>query len=304
MGLLVVGNVAFDTIATVKFLPKENQATSIIDISMSDGGCAGNVAVIAKKLGLEVSLYASVGKDFGNSAYLTKLRRMGIDLTYFQQVDSLTARSFMFSDGEGNQQIYYYPGASSRLAYVKVDFEKFSNVHFTAGEFSIYERLMKDASAKKCAISFDPGQELFHRPIEDFIFKCLPYVTYLFLNEHEMNHLLKRTNCKSIEDIFFDRMKSIIVSKGKKGATLYFVDGSIEIPAVKVDRIEDPTGAGDAHRAGFLAGIMKGYNEEVACRIGNIVASFIIRGRGAQANLPDWNKVREVYVNVFGEDIK
>lgn len=301
MKLLVVGNIAFDTIALVKFLPEKNQATSIRDIFFSDGGCAGNVAVAAKKMGIEVALYASVGRDFEKSGYLLKLKQMNLDLSHLQQVNDLTARSFMFSDAKENQQIFYYPGASSKLTYRKVDFESFSNVHFTAGEFSIYEKLMKDATSKKCTISFDPGQEMFHRPVEKHIAGCLPYVSYLFLNEHELEHLLRCLNYKEINEIFSDKMRCIIVSRGRKGATLYFKDRAINVPAVKVEKVKDPTGAGDAHRAGFLAGIMKGYNEVVACRIGNIVASFVIRDKGAQTNLPNWKQVVEVYSKIFGK---
>ena len=87
----------------------------------------------------------------------------------------------------------------------------------------------------------------------------------------------------------------------EKGSRIYTKEDRLDIPAVKVKEIKDPTGAGDSHRAGFLVGIMKGYNEVISCRIGSRVSHFIIQGIDAQENIPSWNDVLEVYKSKFGE---
>jgi len=292
MSLLVVGNIAYDTIARVKFLPNRNQATSIENIILSNGGCAGNVAVVANNLGVKTSLYSAVGEDFRDSSYQKQLLDFGIDLSYLQYTTELTARSFIFSDERENQQIYYYPGASSKLVERYVDFDRFTNIHFTAGEMSIYKNLME--KAKSVVISFDPGQEMFHRPVKEQIIDCLSFVSYLFLNEHEYRFLLDFIGSNDTKDLFGRKMRAIIVSRGKDGATLYYRNEKIDIPAVNVKDVKDPTGAGDAHRAGFLAGIIKGFDEITACKIGNIAASFIIQEMGTQMNLPSWGDIKKI----------
>ncbi|HID25144.1 MAG TPA: carbohydrate kinase family protein [Thermoplasmata archaeon] len=301
MSLLVVGNIAYDTIGDVCFLPRKDQATAVENIMLSNGGCAGNVAVATSKLGIKSALYSAVGKDFKGSEYLKQLVQLGVNTSFLQYINGLTARSFIFTDKKERQQIYYYPGASARLGEKKFSCEGFTHVHFTAGEISIYRRLMEKALKHGCCISFDPGQEMFHRPIREQIMSCLPFVSYLFFNEHEMKYLLENTAIKDIKGLFSKKTRAIVVSKGEKGATLHRRNKSVEIPAVKVSHVKDPTGAGDAHRAGFLAGVIRGYDEEVACRIGAIVSSFVIQEKGTQTSLPSWQEMCRVYLKCFGE---
>ena len=301
MSLLVVGNTAFDFISRVKFLPRKNEATSVEELKLCFGGCAGNVAVVAKKLGINSSLYSSVGKDFKNSNYEKKLLELGVNMGNLQYIDDITARSFMFSDDKGNQQIYYYSGASSRLSYKKIDFSKYRCVHFSAGEISVYENLMRDAKRENCIVSFDPGQEMFHRDVKKEIINCIAYADYLFFNEYEADYISREMGIKDIRELFSENTRAIIVSMGEKGSRIYTKESGFDIPAVKVKEIKDPTGAGDSHRAGFLVGIIRGYNEVISCRIGSIVSYFIIQGIGAQENIPSWEDVLEIYKSEFGE---
>ena len=303
MSLLVVGNIAFDTICRVKFLPDKNEATAITELRNCFGGCAGNVAVIAKILGIDAGLYSSVGFDFKRSDYERRLIDLDIDMENLQYVGDATARSFIFSDEKGRQQIYYFSGASYHLPYRKVSFSRYKYVHFTAGEIKVYRDMMKDAEDNGCVISFDPGQEIFHRDKKE-ILDCLPYPDYLFFNRFEIDHLMQKSGIGSINDLFSENTKAIIVSMGEKGSILYTDGGKrIDIPAVKVNKILDPTGAGDAHRAGFLAGIIKGYSESTACKIGSIVSSFVIQEIGAQENIPSWEDVVKIYKKHFGQMI-
>ena len=300
MNLLVVGNIAYDTLGDVKFLPERNQATCIDNISFSYGGCAGNVAVATRKLGVKTSIYSIVGEDFKNSDYLKYLEETDIDTSYLQYSRHPTARSFIFTDREKNQQIFYYPGASSTLKPHAIDFKKFSHIHFTAGEITSYRRLMEEAIKSGCTVSFDLGQEIFHRP-KGQVVSLLDYASYLFFNEHEANFLLNEINKKDIREIFSDKTIAIVVSKGENGSVLYTQDNETEIDAIYVEEVKDPTGAGDAYRAGFLAGIIKGYDEETSCKIGSIVASFVVRKEGTQTNLPNWEEMERVYKEIFGE---
>jgi len=303
VSLLVVGNIAYDTVCKVRFLPGRNEATSIEDFNQTFGGCAGNVAVIASKLGVETSIFSSVGEDFKKSDYLRQLVKYRIDVSNLKYSPMFsTARSFLFSDEKGNQQIFYYPGASAELVRYKLDPTRFNYIHFTAGEISAYLDIMK--KAKQSIISFDPGQEMFHRPIEKQILPCLPYVSYLFLNNHETNLLLKVTGEKNLEKLRLNNgIEAIIVSYGEKGSKIYHDGSEIYIPAVEPKKMLDPTGAGDAHRAGFLTALIKGYDLVMCGRIASVVASFIIEKYGTQTNIPSWEMIKKRYKDFFKENL-
>ncbi|HEX08638.1 MAG: carbohydrate kinase family protein [Thermoplasmata archaeon] len=304
MKLLIVGNIAYDTICKVRFLPSKNEATSIEDLKQTFGGCAGNVAMITSKLGIDTSIFSIVGEDFKESDYLRHLIKHKIDVSNLKYSPRFsTAKSFLFTDNKGNQQIFYYPGASSELINYKLDPSEFHYIHFAAGEISAYPDIMRNA--KHSIISFDPGQEMFHRPVEKQILPCLPYVSYLFLNNHEADLLLKVTGEKSLENLRLDNsIRAVIVSYGKKGSEIYFNGKRINIPAVGPKKILDPTGAGDAHRAGFLASLIKGYDLAKCGRIASVVASFIIEKYGTQTNIPSWNMIKRRYAEFFKETLE
>jgi len=304
MKLLVVGNIAYDTICKVRFLPDKNEATSIEELNQTFGGCAGNVAMITSKLGIETSIFSSVGKDFKKSEYLQSLVKHKIDVSNLKYSSRLfTANSFLFTDNRGNQQIFYYPGASSELVNHGLDPSGFHYIHFSAGEISAYPNIMRNA--KHSVISFDPGQEMFHRPVETQILPCLQYVSYLFLNNHEADLLLKITKEKNLENLRVNNnIKAVIVSYGEKGSKIYSDGDWVNIPAVKPKKVLDPTGAGDAHRAGFLASLIKGYDLVECGRIGSVVASFIIEKYGTQTNIPSWDMIKKRYEKFFKETLK
>jgi ribokinase len=304
MKLLVVGNIAYDTICKVRFLPHKNQATAIDEFHQTFGGCAGNVAIITSKLGIETALFSTVGIDFKNSEYLKHLIDNKINVSNLKYSNKKpTARSFIFTDSERNQQIFYYPGSSSELINYKIDVSEYDYIHFTAGELSAYLGLMREA--KDSIISFDPGQEMFHRPVKEQIIPCLPYLSYLFLNNHEANLLLSITKERSIETLRSNNnIKAVIVSYGKDGSEIYFENNNIKIPAVKPDQILDPTGAGDAHRAGFLAALMHNYDLVKCGKIASVVASFIIEKYGTQTNIPSWDMIKARYKVFFKENLE
>ncbi|EMR74358.1 sugar kinase, ribokinase [Thermoplasmatales archaeon SCGC AB-539-N05] len=294
MDLLVVGNMAYDTICNVKFLPEKNQATLIDDLDVTPyfGGCAGNVAVIAGGLGIKTGIFSIVDKNFRNSKYLKQLKKYNIDITHLYYSKTSIAHSFVFTNPNEDQQIFYYPGASSELNKYTFDFKDYDYVHFAAGEISVYHKFMKKAVKNGCIVSFDPGQELFHRPFKEQILSCFPYVSYLFLNHHEACFLLKSIKKSNIEDLFFEKTDAIIVSNGEKGCTIHSKDQIIKIPAVRPSKLMDPTGAGDAHRAGFLVGLIRGYGLEQSGKIASATSSFVIEEKGAQTAVPSWNMIK------------
>lgn len=287
-----MGTVALDTLALVERLPATNEAARVQEVRDDFGGCAGNVAAGLATLGLRPRLVSSVNRDFSKSEYGLRLKRLGVEMRSLHQSDLPTARAFLFTEPRGAQQIYYSPGASVEMGKCP-PFEA-GIAHFAAGEISAYPAYM----ARCERVSFDPGQECFHRNPED-IRRCLPQVDYLFLNDHELRFLTKALGM-DLGDLLDEGPEVIVESKGAKGQVLHLRDQRIVTPAAKARAVE-PSGAGDAHRAGFLYGLARGYKLEVCARLGSVMAAFVLEAVGAQANLPTEAKLRERYKREFGK---
>lgn len=289
--LAVMGTVALDTLALVDRLPARNEAARVREVRDDFGGCAGNVAAGLAGLGLEPRLVSSVGRDFPRTEYGQRLKRLGVDLAGLHFSDLPTSRAFLFTDPKGAQQIYYFPGASVEMAQCPPF--RAGIAHFAAGEVACYPAFM----ARCERVSFDPGQETFHRGPEE-IRACLPHVDYLFLNEHELRFLGKALDL-SLEEILEAGPQVLIESRGPKGQVLHLPDRREASPAAKA-RLVDPSGAGDAHRAGFLYGLARGRKLETCARLGSVMAAFALEAVGAQSNLPSEAQLRERYKREFG----
>jgi ribokinase len=289
--LAVMGTVAMDTLALVERLPARNETARVTEVRDDFGGCAGNVAAGLATLGLRPRLVSSVGRDFPRTEYGQRLKRIGADLAGLHYSDLPTARAFLFTDKAGAQQIYYSPGASVEMG--RCEPFKAGIAHFAAGEISAYPAFM----ARCERVGFDPGQEVFHRDPEE-IRRCLPHTDYLFVNEHELRQLQKGLGM-GIEDFLRVGPEVVVESRGPKGQVLHMRDQRVTCPAAKA-RLVEPSGAGDAHRAGFLYGLARGYRLEVCARLGSVMAAFVLEAVGAQGNLPSEAKLRERYKREFG----
>lgn len=286
-----MGTVALDTLALVERLPARNETARIREVREEFGGCAGNVAAGLGGLGLKPRLVSGVGRDFLASPYGQRLKRLGVDLRGLRFIDLPTARAFLFTEPRGAQQVYYLPGASADMALCE-PFEA-GIAHFAAGEIQAYPAFMQRCDR----VSFDPGQETFHRDPED-IRRCLPHVDYLFLNEHELRHLGKALDM-GVDDFLAAGPEVLVESRGPKGQVLHRRDGR-EASAPAKARPVEPSGAGDAHRAGFLYGLARGLPLATCARLGSVMAAFALEAVGAQGNLPDEAALRERYEREFG----
>jgi ribokinase len=286
-----MGTVALDTIALVERLPGRHETARVREVREDFGGCAGNVAAALATLGLKPTLVSSAGRDFPKSDYGQRLKRLGVHLDHLHFSDLPTSRAYLFTDPKGEQQIYYMPGASVEMG--RAPPFRAGLAHFAAGEIASYPEFM----ARCQRVTFDPGQEIFHRDPED-IRACLEHVDVLFLNEHELRWLGKALDM-GIEDFLAAGPDVVVESRGPKGQTLHFAHERLTSPAAKA-RLTDPSGAGDAHRAGFLYGLARGHKLEACAKLGSVCAAFVLEAVGAQANLPTEAQLRERYKREFG----
>lgn len=287
----VTGTIAFDTVVTVARLPVRNETARVERLSLLPGGAAGNVAFGLARLGARPRLVAAVGPDFAGSEYEARLRAVGVDLSGLLRLGLPTAHAVLASDPAGDQHVYFYPGASHLLADAPAPAAGIG--HFTAGPIDRYASRMRACRT----VAFDPGQECFHRDVAE-ITRLFPLVDVLFLNEHELARL-RDAEGWTVRRLLDAGPDAVLVTLGAAGQEVHTRDGTERVPAVPV-RVVEPTGAGDAHRTGFLHALAAGADVAAAARLGAVVASFAVSSLGTQAGLPTLAEARERYEKAFG----
>ncbi len=290
--VLVMGSVAFDTIGLVPRLPEAEATARVTRVVEANGGAAGNVSRALARLGAHPRLAASVGDDFAGSAYERALITDGVDLSLLARVREPTAHAYIFSETDATgQMLFFHAGASARTREVAFDHAAIG--HFAAGEISAYPAFMGGCDF----VTFDPGQEIFHRDLSE-ILACIPHVDVLFLNTRERRTLTRAGF--DLDAFLATRGKALIETHGGDGCDVHTRDSGPErVPALKAE-VADPTGAGDAHRAGFLLGLTHKLPLVLCARLGNVAASFAIEKVGPQEGLARLPELRARYESAFG----
>lgn len=286
--VLVCGSVAFDTIAVFEdhfhkhILPDNIQSLSVSffvpSLRKEYGGCAGNISYNLAGLGGHPVPVGTVGADADD--YLAYLQQMGIDTSLIRVLpDMYTPQCFITTDLDNNQIASFHPGAMLRSA--ENDLTGYQAAWGIVapdsrdGMFAHARRL----HAQGIPFVFDLGQAM---PLFDgeAIAEMLSLTQILTANDYEARVVEQRTG-RSMQDIAGD-LTAVIVTRGAHGATLYAGGDEVIIAPVAPAAIVDPTGCGDAHRAGLLYGLTKGWDLYDACCLANIMGSIKIASRGPQ----------------------
>lgn len=286
--VLVCGSVAFDTIAVFEgrfkdhFLPEKLHAISVsflVPTMRRDfGGCAGNIAYGMSLLGGHAIPVATVGEDAGD--YLDRFKSHGIDVSRIRVVkDSLTALCYITTDQDNNQITAFHPGAmafsaendltgiEANWAIVAPDAKE--------GMFAHAEKL----HAARIPFVFDLGQAMPLFSGEDMA-RMIKIASALTVNDYEAGVVENRMG-KSIDQIA-RTLKAVVVTRGAQGATLYENAKQYPIAPVTPGKIVDPTGCGDAHRAGLMFGLTHGWSWLDSCKLGNLMGALKIAYQGPQ----------------------
>jgi nucleoside kinase len=286
----VVGHTAIDHISKVAHLPEKNCSTHITDRQIYYGGGAANIAAGIATLNGEVTLVSCVGGDFFGSAYDQWLQKLGVHQEFFVVPDAHTPTAFMFTDDAGDQMTFFEWGASK--AFSSSEAPKLPFVHMATADPEFNCRVAERSGFA----SFDPGQDVFYYNREQLDL-ILDNIDILFANQHEIAHMC-RTLGTSREAIV-KRVGMAVFTMSGDGSTLYSEGKETFIPVVPVT-LADPTGAGDAYRAGFLTAYARGYFPDTCCRIGTVTASYVVEHIGCQTHLPTWDRMTERYHKHFG----
>ncbi len=287
----VVGHTALDYIVDVENIAGKNESSPVIDYEEYPGGGAANIAVAIAKLGGKSQLISPVGTDFSSSGYEKLLKEAYVDLSRLYTIeDRKISKAFIFTDREDNQTTYFYWGASSK--FKELEPEPVDFVHLATADCVYNAKIAQIAGF----VSFDPGQDLVTYSKEN-LETILAHTDILFANKHEIKRVSEMTG-KSFSELR-DMIDVIVVTYDAEGSIIYRGGDQWSIPVVSVKAL-DPTGAGDAYRAGFLLAYTREYSLPTCGKIGSTVASFAVESRGCQTSLPTWEEMKYRYEASFG----
>ena len=307
MSALICGSVAYDTVMVFEghfkdhILPDRihmlNVAFLVPALRRNFGGCAGNIAYNLKLLGGEGKVMATVGMDF--APYRAWMKDCGLAADYIRELDDeYTAQAYITTDADNNQITAFHPGAMNRAHVNRVPREAGIQLGIVAPE---NREGMKEHSEQFAAAGipfiFDPGQgmTLFDgAELSAFIDKA----TWVAANDYEASLLCERTG-RSLEQIAA-KVKALIVTRGGEGSHIYAGGRRHEIPVARPREIADPTGCGDAYRAGLLYGLQKGLDWPTTGRIASLMGAIKIEKHGTQNHRFGREEFAARYRETFG----
>jgi len=307
MAALICGSLAYDTIMVFPDQFKNHilpDKVHILNVSFlvprmrrEFGGCAGNIAYNLKLLGGDPIPMATVGADF--APYREWFNEMGITLDQVREIPELfTPQAFITTDHDNNQITAFHPGAMMRSYENHV--KDVQNVSFGIVSPDGREGMLQNAREfAECGIPFifDPGQAmpLFNgEELRAFVDQA----DYVTVNDYESNLLQERTGWSA--DTIAGKVKAYIVTQGPHGACIHADGKSLNVPPAHERRVTDPTGCGDAFRAGLIFGIEKGYDWPTIGRIGNLMGALKVEHPGTQNQRFDYDEFAEQFRQQFG----
>jgi len=311
MSALICGSFAYDTIMVFHdhfknhILPDKvhilNVSFMVPDMRREFGGCAGNIAYNLKLLGGEPLPMGTVGIDF--APYAEWMDRHGIDRRHVHFVDkTYTAQAFITTDQDDNQITAFHPGAMDLAHLNSADDADGITLGIVSpdGRQGMLDHAEQFA-ANGIPFIFDPGQGLpmfDGDDLRDFIDKA----SWVSVNDYELQLMQDRTGLSPHE--IAEHVEALIVTLGGEGSHIYTQDQRIDIPAAPASALNDPTGCGDAYRAGLLFGLMNNLDWETTGRIAALMGAIKMEHHGTQNHSFTPDEFRSRYRESFDMDIE
>jgi adenosine kinase len=304
---LICGSLAYDTIMVFRdrfarhILPEQTHMLSVSftvgDMRREWGGCAGNIAYNLKALGGSPVVMATIGDD--GAPYRERLERLGIAADGVRHVPgTFTAQAFIISDLDDNQITAFHPGAMANSHENRVGDIEDVAVGIVAPDGKDGMRAHAAAfHARRTPFIFDPGQGM---PLfsGDELLEMIDSATVLALNDYEAQLLSERTGMTA--DEIARRVEAMVVTRGAEGSHIHVGGATIHVPAVRPTALLDPTGCGDAYRAGLLHGMAHGWDWQTSGRVAAVLGAIKIASRGGQNHAVDRDLVGSIYHRTFG----
>ena len=311
MSALICGSFAYDTIMVFhdKFknhiLPDKvhmlNVSFLVPAMRREFGGCAGNIAYNLNLLCDDALPMGTVGTDF--MPYANWMDQCGVSQEYLTVLDNnYTGQAFITTDEDDNQITAFHPGAmgESHINKVPTDAGIKLGIVSPDGRQGMIEHAEQFAAANIPFI-FDPGQGLPMFDGDDLKF-FIERATWMTVNDYESQLVQERTGLTEAEIAL--QVDAYIITKGGEGSVIYAEGEFIEIPNIQVGALKDPTGCGDAYRAGLLYGLLKGLDWQTTGRIASLMGGIKIEHEGTQNHHPTSAEIEERYLQSFGSELK
>lgn len=305
---LICGSVAYDTILVfpdrfkAHILPDKihilNVAFLVPEMRREFGGCAANIAYSLRLLGDLGLPMATVGHDFG--PYRERLEALGVRLDHVTVVeDQFTAQAFITTDLDDNQITAFHPGAM-QYAHINQVSRAAAGVAVGIvapdGRQAMIEHAAQFAAAGIPFI-FDPGQGLPMFGAEE-LNTFIEQAAWVAVNDYEWGLLQQKTGLTAAD--IAAKVQALIVTRGAEGSVIYAGGRIMTIPSVKPRAVVDPTGCGDAYRAGLIHGLLRGLDWETTGRVASLMGSIKIESRGPQNHEFTREEFRGRYRHIFG----
>jgi adenosine kinase len=307
MTALICGSFAYDSIMLFPdrfkrhILPDKihmlNVSFMVPQLRREFGGCAGNIAYNLRLIGGDGIAMGTVGRDFDPYARWMDENGMSRELLRVCE-DMYTAQAYITTDLDDNQITAFHPGAMERAHENAVPRDRGITLGIVSPDGR--EGMIQHASQFHEAgipFIFDPGQGLPMFDGDD-LRRFIDQAAYLAVNDYEMQLVQERTGLTPSQ--LAERLEAVFVTRGAEGSRIYTKDRVVDIPPGKASSVVDPTGCGDAYRAGLLYGIMNGMDLETTGRIASLMGTTKIETAGTQNHRYTIDEFRDRYRQTFG----
>jgi adenosine kinase len=306
MRILICGSLAYDNIMVFHgrfkehILPDQihilNVAFLVPDLRREFGGCAGNIGYNLKLLGGDPLIMGTVGDDA--EPYVYRLDRLGLAREFVRQVPgTYTAQAFITTDLDDNQITAFHPGAMNHSHLNRIS-KGVAGLAIVApdGRDGMLQHA-RELVAASIPFIFDPGQGLPMFSGEE-VLAFLKDASYLAVNDYEGKMVEEKTG-RRLADLA-DMVRAVIVTRGAEGSTIYSEGKRYDVACVKAKEVVDPTGCGDAYRAGLLYGIGQGWDWQKTGQLASLMGSIKIASRGGQNHTAARDEIGARYREAFG----
>lgn len=311
MSIVITGSIAYDYLMSFsgkfreQIIPEklENLSLSFLVDSMKRerGGVAANIAYTLNLLGGDPRIFATVGQDFGD--YKNWMIQQGISVDHIIEIeDDFTASFFVSTDQEQNQIANFYTGAMAHARNYSLASQGFKDAELVVVSPNDPVAMLnytQECRDLNIPFVYDPSQQVAFLGGEE-LSQSIPGATYLFANEYEIAVIEKKTGWDL--DTIRSKVKHVIVTHGADGSVIYAEDESIRVPAAKISHVAEPTGAGDAFRGGFFAGLSKGLSWEQCGKIGALCGAYTLESVGPTTHTFGWAEFVDRYEENFGSE--
>lgn len=296
--LISIGCLSLDTMFEVPLLPKVNSESFVKRIYNAHGGGAGNVAAYSSFFGgLKVGLASKIGTDDEGEDLVTRMKQYNVCAEGVGRVEnSMSTRIAIVHDFKGNRIYLVALGAVEELSVEDLPGEYISDstlFYIAPCTPRVHKEFAEVAVKHRKQIAFNPGSVYFQEGHRSQFQQLLEFVDFLFVNEHEA---FQYSNEESVQaaGLALQKLgaKSVIVTRGDCGCSVFHEGKSESFPSFKVKRV-CPVGVGDAFAAGFLAEFMKNGNVEFAAKSGNVFAAFAVTRSAVRDAAPSKDQFRQ-----------